>query len=242
MKITPEVRAFAMEQAGRRCECTGENCRHHLRGARCKRGLRGNQWKVFWHSESGGATRDNIEAWCLECFDNNFEAPRESVGILSVDIAEYARLLEEDEWSAVTLRSALRDAAHRAAREHGGDVVLARADDDVLLRFRTSPEAVDAAMGLSSSFKEIVSRLNLGVPELHGAIHYGEVIPWRSGLIVGDAVEITTRLRGLAAQGQIVLTEPAAAALEESHELEPIEADLDEQVSSAGRLQALRLL
>jgi len=230
-----------MEQAGRRCECTGDNCRHHLRGARCKRGLRGDQWKVFWHSEDGGATRDNIEAWCLECFDNNFEAPRESVALLSLDIAGYARLIKEDEWMAVTLRAALHDAARRAAREQGGDVVLARADDDVLLKFPTSHEAVEAARGLCSSFKDIVSRLNLGVPKLRGAIHYGEVTPWRSGLIVGDAVQIATSIRDLAVQGQIVLTEPAAAPLDESVDLEPIETDPGKQLPAVGRIQALRI-
>lgn len=242
MKITPEVRAFAMDQAGRRCECTGENCRHHLRGARCKRGLRGDQWKVFWHSENGGATRDNIEAWCLDCFDNNFEAPRESVALLSLDIAGYLQLIEEDEWMAVTLRSALHDAARRAARKHGGDVVLSRAEDDVLLKFATSPEALEAARGVCFGFKEIVSRLNLGVPGLRAAIHYGEVTPWRNGLVVGDAVHITTSVRNLATQGQIVITEPAAAPLEESVELEPIEAELGNQVPAVGRIQALRLL
>ena len=96
MKITQDVRAFAMEQAGRRCECTGANCRHHLSGARCKRGLRGDQWKVFWRTEDGGLNRENIQAWCLECFANNFEVPREQVALLATEIFGYARLLEED--------------------------------------------------------------------------------------------------------------------------------------------------
>jgi class 3 adenylate cyclase len=108
LKITQEVRAFALEQAGRRCECTGKDCRHHLHGARCKRGLRGDEWKVFWRTERGGATRDNIEAWCLECFANNFAVPRETVSLLASDIVGYARLIEEDRWRAITAARALR--------------------------------------------------------------------------------------------------------------------------------------
>ena len=88
MKITQELRAFAMEQAGRRCECTGSACRHHLRGGRCKRGLRGDDWKVYWRAESGGANRDNIEAWCPECFANNFVAPSETVALLALNIVD----------------------------------------------------------------------------------------------------------------------------------------------------------
>jgi class 3 adenylate cyclase len=238
--MTQEVKAFAMEQAGRRCECTGQNCRHHLKGARCKRGLRGDQWRVFWRSEGGGLNRDNIEAWCLECFGNNFQVPRESVALLSLDIHGYTRVIEEDEWRAVTLRAALRDAALRSAREHGGDVVLSRVDDDILLKFPTSPEALEATRGACSSFRETVNRLNLGIPELHGALHYGEVTPWRSGIVVGDAVAITISVRSLAEQGQLMLTEPAAAPLG-SVELEPIAAEAPESLGAIGQIWALRL-
>ena len=116
MRITQEIRAFAMEQAGRRCECIGNACRHHLRGARCKHGLRRDEWKVFWRTENGGPTRDNIEAWCFECFANNFEPPRETVALLALEIVGYMGLLADDQRRAVTLRSVLRDAVERAAK------------------------------------------------------------------------------------------------------------------------------
>ncbi|HUP51570.1 MAG TPA: hypothetical protein VM198_03790 [Longimicrobiales bacterium] len=241
MKITQEVRAFALEQAGRRCECTGKDCRHHLNGARCKRGLRGDDWKVFWRTESGGATRDNIEAWCLECFANNFAVPRETVALLASDIVGYARLTEEDRWRAITLRSVLHDAAVRVAREHRGRVVLGRRDDDVLLEFAASQDAVEAARGLRSAFQELVLRLALPIPEICGAIHCGEVTRWRSGLLAGDAVEITRSVRSLAGVGQIVITEPAAAPLRGKVELEPIAEDAAIGLPSVGGIWALRL-
>lgn len=239
LKITQEVRAFALEQAGRRCECTGKDCRHHLHGARCKRGLRGDEWKVFWRTEGGGATRDNIEAWCLECFANNFAAPLETVALLTSDIVGYARLSEEDRWRAITLRSVLQDAAVRVAREHSGRVVLGRRDDDVLLEFAASQNAVEAARGLRSGFEELVLRLGLPIPEICGAIHFGEVTRWRSGLLAGDAVEIMKRLRSLAGVGQIVLTEPAAAPLRGEVELDPIAEDA--AIGLPGGIWTLRL-
>lgn len=241
MKITQEVRAAALERAGRRCECTGSNCRHHLRAARCKRGLRSDEWKVFWRTEAGGATRDNLEAWCLECFANNFEVPRETVALLASDIVGYARLMEEDSWRAITLKSALRDAAKGVARQHHGRVVLDRRDDDVLVEFGTSREAVEAARGLRSAFQEIALRLDLPAPELRAAIHCGEVTRWRNGFLAGDTVEVTTRFRGIAGAGQIVLTGPAAAPLKGSVELEPVAEDAANGLPPVGEVWALRL-
>ena len=240
MRITQEVKAFAIEQAERRCECTGDKCRHHLRGARCKRGLRGDQWKVFWRTETGGLTRENIEAWCIECFSNNFETPRETVALLALDIAGHGRLMEEDAWRAITLKSILRDAAARAAREHRGGMVMNRSDDDVLVAFATSVDAVDAARSLSSTFREMAQRLNLATPDLRGAIHCGEVTRWRNGMLVGEATEVARSLPGIADRGQIVLTEPAVAPLGPGIELEPI-ADGEGEGHRLGRMWALRL-
>ncbi|MGD2045370.1 MAG: hypothetical protein PVJ80_08350 [Gemmatimonadota bacterium] len=241
MKITQDVRAFAMEQAGRRCECTGKNCRHHLSGARCKRGLRGDDWKVFWRKEDGGLTRENIEAWCLECFSNNFEVPKESVALLATDIFAYARLLEEDRRRAITLKSVLRDAADRAAQAHHGRLVLDRLDDDVLAEFPTSSEAVQAAQNLRAGFAELAVRLDLPVPDLCGAIHYGEVTRWRNGLLAGEAVSVAASVRCVAELGRIVLTGPAAEAVKGKVELEPMSEQASADLPPVGDLWALRL-
>lgn len=239
MRITPEVRAFAMEQAGRRCECTGSSCRHHLKGARCKRGLRGDDWKVYWKSESGGLTRANIQAWCLECFANNYEAPRETVALLAAEVAGYARLIEEDRRRAITLKSVLRDAADRAAKQHRGRMVLDRLDDDVLVEFPSSPHALEAARSLSTGFQEIAQRLDLTVPGISGAIHCGEVTRWRNGFLRGDAVEITMSVRSVAGLGRIVVTEAAVAPLKGNVELEQLspEAAADLPVSGIWLVQ-----
>lgn len=241
MKITQEVRAFAMQQAGRRCECTGANCRHHLRGARCKRGLRGDQWKVYWRSEKGGVTRENIEAWCLDCFSGNFEVPHETVALLALDIAGYAHLIEEEQRRAITLKSVLRDAAERAAKEYRGRLVLDRLDDDVLVEFATSRDAVAAVQSLCSGFREIVLRLDLPVPDLCGAIHSGEVTRWRNGFLAGDAVDVTASVRCIAGVGQIVLTEAAVAPLKGGVELEPMPEPCATELPAVGGMWALRL-
>lgn len=225
MQITQEVRAFALEQANRRCECTGEQCRHHLRGGRCKRGLRGDEWKVFWQTEDGGVTRDNIQAWCPECFANNFEAPREMVALLALDIVGYHRLVEEDHRKATTLKSVLRDVAKRCAEERHGRLVFDRLDDDILAEFQKTRDAIKAARGLRAGFRDMALRLDLPIADLSGAIHSGEVTRWRNGLLVGDAVEVMTSIRSLAGADQIVLTETAVGPVRGKIELEPIAQD-----------------
>lgn len=241
MKITPEARAFAIEQAGRRCECTGTNCRHHLRGSRCKRGLRGDDWKIYWRSEDGGISRENIEAWCPECFGNNFVPPREMVALLALDIVGYKSLLEENQRTASTLKSVLRDVAKRCAAECGGRVVFDRLDDDILAEFSKSSDAIKAAKGLGSSFEELVGRLDLPIIGLCGALHRGEVARWRNGILAGDAVEIATTVRNLAGAGQLVLTDPAAAPLKGGVDLEPFADAGEPELPPVGGLWAMRL-
>ena len=241
MKITQELRAFALELAERRCECTGSNCRHHLRGSRCKNGLRGDDWRVYWRSEKGGATRENLEAWCLKCFANNFEAPRETVALLATEIVGYAELAEEDQRRATTLRSVLRDAAEKTAGERRGRVVLDRRDDDILMEFPTSQDAVDAVRSLRACFHDLAERLRLPTPEICGAIHFGQVTRWRSGLLAGDTVEVMPSVRSLAAAGQVVLTGHAAAEVRGKVELEPIAEDGVTDLPPVDGLWALRL-
>ena len=221
MKITPEVKAFAIEQAERRCECTGAKCRHHRAGSRCKRGLRGDQWKVFWRSEDGGLTRENIEAWCLECFDNNFEIPRESVALLCMDLVDYPRLKKTNRRQAITLKSVLRDAAEGAASRNKGRMVLDRIDDDILLEFPKGRHALHAVQLLHPSFRDLTERLKLPVPQVRGAIHYGEVTRWRNGILVGDAVDVTARAASLAPQGRVVVTGAAVPMIRIGMDLRP---------------------
>lgn len=241
MKITPEVRAFAIEQAGRRCECTGSNCRHHLSGARCKHGLRGDEWKVYWRDEDGGATRDNVEAWCLECFDNNFDVPSETVALLSVDLIDYPRLIEENRRQTITLKSILRDASARAADDNKGRMVLGRIDDDILLEFAKSRHAFNAVRSLRPGFRDLALRLELPVPAIRGAIHRGEVTRWRNGLLRGDAVEVVASVAHIALSGQILVTGPAVPRIRVGLDLELIEGAPVEELPSDQEMWALKL-
>jgi class 3 adenylate cyclase len=224
MKITPELRAHAQEQAGNRCECLGANCRHHRGGARCKRGLRGDQWKVYWRTEKGGTARDNIDAWCLDCFQNNFAVPTSAVTLLFPEIVDYAVLTDADRRKAITLMAVFHEAADRVAKEHAGRLSKTETDE-VFLEFEKSLYALRAARALKERFHEDARRLSLPTPELCSGIHCGEVTRSRDGELFGDAVGIASGVKGVARAGQIVLTGSVVAQLDDGMDLE----DLGEQ-------------
>jgi len=219
--ITEEVRAHAREQANGRCECQGANCRHHRAGARCKRGLRGDQWKVHWRSESGGLARGDIDAWCLVCFENNFTIPTDTVTILRSEIFGYAGFASDDQRKAVTLMSVFRDAADLVASENQGRLVRT-SSDEVWLEFTKSPHAVDAARELQRRFHENASKLNLPTPALCCGIHRGEVTRSRSGDLFGETLTIASQVRGIAEEGQIVVSGSVVDQLGKGIELEDL--------------------
>lgn len=202
--------------------------------------MRGEDWKIFWKNEADGLARENIEAWCPACFGNNFEPPRETLALLVLDIAGYDQLLDEAYRTAVTLKAVLRDAAEKAAQECQGRVVLDRRDDDVLVEFPTPREAVEGAQLLRSGFHTLTDRLDLQTPALCGAIHCGEVTRWRSGVLAGEAVDVLSGVRRLAAAGQIVLTEPAITNAG-TVEAQALPEDTRAAVPVDGRLWAMQL-
>jgi len=72
MEIIDAMRDEVLKRAGRRCECVSGQCRHHRQDARCPRGLRAREWKIYYRTESAGAALWNLEAWCADCFTNNY--------------------------------------------------------------------------------------------------------------------------------------------------------------------------
>jgi class 3 adenylate cyclase len=131
---------------------------------------------VYWGSESGVTVRDNIDAWCLDCFENNFTVPTSTVTILRSDIVDYAGLAGVDPRKALTLMSVFREVAARVAEEKQGQL-LKTVTDEVWLEFPKSADAVEAALDLQPRFHESALKLNLPTPGLCSGIHCGEVTP-----------------------------------------------------------------
>ncbi len=220
-RITEEARAHARAQAEGRCECQGANCRHHRAGARCPRGLRGDQWKVYWRSENGGIARENIEAWCQECFKNNFTVPTSTVTILCSGISGYGGLVDDDRRRALTLVSVFRDAADRVAEDKQGRL-LKTVTAEVWLEFPNSAVAMDAARDLETRFQEYARRLSLPTPRVCSGIHCAEVTRSRTGDLVGDTLPVAALVKGVAEAGQIVVSASVAEQLDRRIQLDEL--------------------
>ena len=97
--------------------------------------------------------------------------------------------------------------ARVARSRHGGD----GADHSSL----TCPE-------LEDEFHEGARKLDLPLPELRTGIHFGEVTRSHDGDLFGQAVNIASRLQGVAEPGQIVLSQAIVDKLDPELRLEEL--------------------
>jgi class 3 adenylate cyclase len=141
------------------------------------------------------------------------EANTSTATILFSDLVGYTSLTGEDQAKALTLMSVFHKAADRVARENSGRLVKTVADE-VMLEFKRAQRAVDAARELQDEFHEAARKLDLPTPELSTGTHYGEVVRSDDGDLIGDTVNIASRVQGVAAPGQIVLSQAVADQLE----------------------------
>lgn len=130
---------------------------------------------------------------------------RKIAAILAADIAEYSRLVAEDEEEALS-----RLASYRAVFEDfvgkAGGRVFNTAGDAVLAEFPSAVEATRCAIDVQESLRT----RNLGYPASRQmlfriGITIGDVVE-RDGDLLGDGVNIAARLEGLAKPGGICVS------------------------------------
>jgi adenylate cyclase len=135
---------------------------------------------------------------------------RKIAAILVVDVVGYSRLASVDEDRTLSrlrgLRSDLIDPA--VAALHGR--IVKRTGDGSLIEFRSVVDAVRCAIEVQNGLVE----RNAGVPperriEFRVGIHLGDVVEEADGDLMGDGVNIATRLEGIAEPGAICLSEQA---------------------------------
>jgi adenylate cyclase len=135
---------------------------------------------------------------------------RKLAAILVADIVGYSRLAGADEDRILarlrTLRSDLIDPT--IAVHHGR--VIKRTGDGAIIEFRSVVDAVRCAIEVRSGLAE----RNAGLPpekriEYRVGIHLGDVVEEEDGDLMGDGVNIASRLEGVAQPGAICLSEQA---------------------------------
>ncbi|WP_064685700.1 adenylate/guanylate cyclase domain-containing protein [Rhizobium bangladeshense] len=154
---------------------------------------------------------------------------RKLAAILAADVVGYSRLAGADEERILARLRALRsDLIDPTIAVHHGRVVK-RTGDGALVEFRSVVDAVRCAIEVQNGMVE----RNDGVPqdrriEFRIGIHLGDVVEESDGDLMGDGVNIASRLEGVAAAGAICLSEDA---------YRQVKARLDLSVSDLGDTQ-----
>src|SRR6266853_6026533 len=135
---------------------------------------------------------------------------RKIAAILVADVVGYSRLAGTDEDRTLArlrgLRSDLIDPA--VAAHHGR--IFKRTGDGSIIEFRSVVDAVRCAIEVQTGMIE----RNAGLPperriEFRVGIHLGDVVEESDGDLMGDGVNIASRLESVAAPGAICLSEDA---------------------------------
>ena len=130
---------------------------------------------------------------------------RKLAAILSADVAEYSRLMGEDEEATIRTVTAYRDVIAALVRQHRGRVVDAPGDN-LLAEFASVLDAVQCAVAIQ---RELYAR-NTALPpprrmQFRLGLNLGDVIP-DGERIYGDGVNIAARLESLAEAGGICIS------------------------------------
>src|SRR6478752_438451 len=154
---------------------------------------------------------------------------RKLAAILVSDVVGYSRLAGADEDRALArLRAVRSDLIDPIIAVHHGRIVK-RTGDGAIVEFRSVVDAVRCATEVQQG---MIDR-NAGVPaerriEFRIGIHLGDVVEESDGDLMGDGVNIASRLEGVAAPGTICLSEDA---------YRQVKARLDLSVSDLGNTQ-----
>jgi adenylate cyclase len=135
---------------------------------------------------------------------------RKIAAILVAGVVGYSRLAGVDEDRTLSrLRGLRSDLIDPAIDAHHGRIVK-RTGDGSLIEFRSVVDAVRCAIEVQNGMVE----RNVGVPEdrrieFRIGVHLGDVVEEADGDLMGDGVNITARLEGIAKPGAICLSEQA---------------------------------
>src|SRR6185503_2232952 len=135
---------------------------------------------------------------------------RKLAAILVADVVGYSRLAGSDEDRILArLRTLRSDLIDPIIAVHNGRVVK-RTGDGAIVEFRSVVDAVRCAIEVQNGMVE----RNAGVPperriEFRIGIHLGDVVEESDGDLMGDGVNIASRLEGVAPPGCICLSEDA---------------------------------
>ena len=135
------------------------------------------------------------ESRCLTVPDSG---ARRLAAVMFTDMVGYTALFQSDERDAVAQRSTFVTAVESAHTSFGGSIV-ARLGDGTMSTFESAATAVEAAVSLQRELQAAGVQVRIG-------LHAGEVID-DGATIIGDAVNVTSRIESFAVPGGVMVSE-----------------------------------
>ncbi|HXW67599.1 MAG TPA: adenylate/guanylate cyclase domain-containing protein [Thermoplasmata archaeon] len=133
--------------------------------------------------------------------------PRRLAAIMFTDLVGFTRLAQHDEELALRLRAEHQALVHPIIAAHGGREVKSMGDG-LLVEFPSAVESVRCAVALQGALAHRNAETTGDPPlEMRVGIHLGDVIG-EGDDILGDAVNIASRIEPLAEPGGICVTGP----------------------------------
>lgn len=137
---------------------------------------------------------------------------RQLSAIMFTDIEGYTAMMQFDEKQAIVVRNKHRRIIDSITEKYEGELVQYYGDG-TLSTFKSSIAAVKCAIEMQRAFKE-----DPNIPVRIG-IHVGDIIITDSD-IIGDAVNITSRIESLAVAGSVLVSDKINDALRNKKDIE----------------------
>lgn len=133
------------------------------------------------------------------------QGERRLAAIMYTDLVGYATLAQSDEKLALDVLKKHREMMRPILQKHGGTEVKTMGDA-FLVEFRSALEAVECAIEMQDMIRESGAEPEEGKTNLRIGIHVGDVVH-EGGDILGDAVNIASRIEPLAVNGGVCISE-----------------------------------
>jgi len=150
----------------------------------------------------------------VELFDGGDEAAtqfrgrdmRRMYAILSADVFGYTRLVEQDDLATARQLEACLKIVRERVEQMDGRVVQV-VGDEILALFNSAGSAVKSAVACQSD----IARLNAALPparrmEFRVGINSGDLLLTPLGAMIGDAINIASRVQSIAPPGGVFIT------------------------------------
>lgn len=123
---------------------------------------------------------------------------RQLAAIMFTDIEGYTALMQNDEKNAVHIRFKHREILDSVTKKYNGDIIQYYGDGTLSI-FSSSVEAIKCGIEMQRAFQKEPS-----IPVRIG-VHVGDIIKTESD-IIGDAVNVASRIESLAVAGSILIS------------------------------------